>query len=103
MTKITPLLLLLAACHPSVPGPPDARDSSPAPAEASDQCAAACANMAHWGCSEGADPACPLTLSKVEADKLMRSPAGQPITCACLAAAASILGIQNCGSSCSQK
>lgn len=68
---------LLACPPPAPPGPvpPDASDASalgesaPAP-PGSPACAAACATMGAW-CSEGRDPYCASTMTRVEADRLI--------------------------------
>lgn len=99
------IVLALAACTPSPnsPASPDASDAAPraVPTSASAQCAAACAAMAAAGCQEGSDPACPLTMTKVESDRLIRTPSGQPVTCAGCAAAKTAADVgASCGSSC---
>lgn len=76
-------LALLGACVPPGPVPPpgpDASDSGPPGAS----CVAACLALATVGCPEGAAPACASTLAKVEADRLIRDPVGNPVTCATL-------------------
>ena len=106
------LLLLAAACTPPVapPNPPDASDASPPPPDAavppgppaSAVCVQACAAIASAGCSEGRSATCAVSMTKIDADRLIRGGNGQSITCSACATAKTAADVAAvCGSSCS--
>lgn len=89
--------LVLAACTPSpAPNPPAPLDASDA---STSQCAAACAVMSSLHCS-GLSSDCAVTMSRLEADRLIRAPNGQPVTCACVASAKTPADVTACGVGC---
>lgn len=101
---------VLTACPPNPPGPvppsPDADGAPPvptvvdaSPAPVTSGCEAACATMTALRC-RGITPSCAKTMAQLEADRLMRAPNGQPVTCACVAKATSAAGVAACGIGC---
>jgi len=111
MKLLIGLLFVIDAClslgcppAPPAPMPPDASDASPpappaADAAPSSPCTQACARMTTLGCT-GITPTCPATMTKLEADRLIRAPSGQPVSCACIAAAANKAAVVGCGIGC---
>lgn len=96
--------LVLQACPPSpAPPPPDATiDAAPplldaAPHES--DCAAACGVMAVV-CQAPQPSTCASTLANVERDRLIRTPSGASLTCACVRAATSKPALTACGAPC---
>ena len=98
--------VVAASCHPPEPVPPgpDAQDSSRAEdsgggpneaatlADAGDRsmlCVAACAALVDAGCAEGTSPSCASTLTRIESDRIVRTPCAQatcpPLACAAIA------------------
>lgn len=95
-------LFLVIACKPPAPTPPfppDATDAMPPPPPpVAPECQTACAHLATI-C--GAQPTeCEVTLQKVNDDRTMRAPNGQPVSCACIAAASTKSAMVACGMSC---
>lgn len=96
----------LAGCPTPQPVPPQPdADAAPAPPVVSDAataCVAACNTMAALGCSEGRSVTCAISMQKVETDRLIRLPSGQPMTCAVCMLAKGAADVRNlCASSCS--
>lgn len=109
-------VVLLCGCPPSPqppPTPPDASDArapvsdsspegAPPPGPLSQNCIAACAAMVAAGCREGKAPACGVTMTKVESDRLIRNGHGLPVSCTeCADSAKTAADVKTiCGSSC---
>lgn len=95
--------LALPACPPSpgpVPPSPDADAiAPPAPIDASSACASACAKMASLHCS-GLTDHCRDVMTRLKSDRLIRAPGGQPVSCACVAAANTAADVAACGIGC---
>ena len=101
-------LLVLGACTPTPPAPqpppppPDASDAATAiPGPYSVDCARACAQMAAVGCREGRVATCPKAMTESDADRLIRLPSGQSMTCGgCAGARTPADVVALCASSC---
>ncbi len=79
------------------PGP--SMDASPAPPP-DPLCMTACAALGAAGCPEADAGDCSSVLHQVELDRLVRSPSGAPLSCACLAGAHSGADARLCGVPC---
>lgn len=110
MKQIAFLMLALAACTPSngapstdaAPSPAPAPPTTAAPVVVDPACATACAAMAAAGCSEGKSAACAAAMSRVESDRLFRTPSGSAVSCQACAGAKTPADVANlCASSCS--
>jgi hypothetical protein len=77
------------------PPAPVVVDAAPAPAV----CISACANMTTLGC-RGVLATCPTALANVEHDRLIVNDAGKPVSCRCIAQAATKAGVEGCGIGC---
>jgi len=65
-------------------------------------CVAACTTMAALGCASGNASTCPVTMTKIDADKEIRGGNGLAITCSGCASAKTAADVAAlCGSSCS--
>lgn len=103
LSILATLALALQACppSPSPPSPDATTDGGPlldAAPQGSD-CAAACAVIAAI-CQTPQAKTCASTLTNVERDRLIRTPSGASLTCACVAAATSKPALVACGASC---
>jgi hypothetical protein len=88
----------LAACPPAVVPPgPDASDAAAAP-DAGSTCATACTTMTAL-CGPQST-LCVTSMTEIETRRLIRSPSGAPVTCACVAAASSLAALKACGVAC---
>ena len=99
------LLLVASGCQPTTPPqpppqPPDASDAAPGPMPPSTPCQVACAALAAAGCPEGHASDCAEVLGRVEAARLVRTPSGEPLTCAAVATAKSQSDARAQGISC---
>jgi len=96
------LLAAFAACligcppsAPPAPVPPDAADAAP---DGPTPCQAACDALAH-ACGAQA-PACVSTMAHIDGTRLVRTPSGNPLTCAAVAACTSAACVRGLGIGC---
>jgi hypothetical protein len=108
------LFLLLGCPTPApVPPTPDASDASSPPAVDAatpplgdsspvpgSSCGIACSNLSDLGCTEGKQTGCQITMQHAQDDRLIKSEAGPPLTCSCLAAAKDKVSARACGVHC---
>lgn len=96
-------LLVLFGCPPSPQPPaPDSSDAGmhPVAGDAGPACVAACTKLSALACSEGDAIDCAVVLQHVQDSRLVRSPSGDALSCACLAKASSRADVQACGVAC---
>jgi hypothetical protein len=80
--------------------PPDASDAAPAP---SGPCEAACNNLAALGCDEGRYATCIGIMAHIEAQRLVRTSTGAPLTCAAAANAKTVSDVHSLGLDCQKE
>jgi hypothetical protein len=102
MKALSLALALVAACQPPAPPlpppGPDATDAAPSPLGA--PCEPACAALRAAGCVEGTRADCVKVLADIDRDRLVRTPSGQPLTCAALATVRTPADAKSQGVSC---
>jgi hypothetical protein len=74
--------------------PVDASDAASTP------CAAACAVLKSLGCPEGAQTDCVQVLAHIDGARAIRTPSGEALTCAAIAAAQSVSAVEALGVGC---
>jgi hypothetical protein len=74
--------------------PVDASDAATTP------CAAACAVLKALGCPEGAQTDCVPVLAHIDGARAIRTPSGEALTCAAIAAAPTVAAVEALGVGC---
>ncbi len=74
--------------------PVDASDAASTP------CATACAGLKSLGCPEGAQDDCVKVLAHIDGARAIRTPSGEALTCAAIAAAQSVSAVEALGVGC---
>jgi hypothetical protein len=74
--------------------PVDASDAASTP------CTVACATLKALGCPEGAQADCVQVLAHIDGARAIRTPSGEALTCAAIAAAQSVSAVEALGVGC---
>jgi hypothetical protein len=88
------LAFLLWGCPapgPGPVGPPDVVVGDAASFDGGSLCEAACARLQREGCSTLPD--CPAVEADIERDRLVKTPSGQPLTCAAIVNARTLIDL----------